>query len=339
MTVIVGSSNKDGSGSASNLTPENGLELNMEYAIYENGWGGGVYYQHQYDNIHVSQEWDDWGYYSRAQFINTGEWNADGLKEIYIHDDGQSLMLEDENEEGDIYIGNFADVSLTLTEDFVYYWSSNIYVSGAKRGHIDVSELDYGVNLYIEPQSNGPSWSNLFTVTTSDDDDQVSFTSTDDHQGTNWTEFNVSLNDGDDTFIYRLEEASSQYQTRYVDGGEGFDQLVIYEDAENLEFANFESISGSRYYYDEYEYDYESNVTLTLNEEILIANNADTSLLEIQDLAVEFADDYDSIYTTERRGYEYEYEYYETEYYVIITYDDQTYGLVTNTLEGWELAA
>ncbi len=323
MTVIVGSSNTDGSGSASNLTPDNGLELNMEYTSYDGSWdgsGGGTYYNERYDDIYISQSWDHYGYES-IEFRNTAEWNHQGLKEISINDDGIALVC---GQYGNLYVGNFVDVSLTLTRDLSDETGSLVVVDGAKRGEIDVSEMNDGVDMYIIPQSNSASWSNLFTVNTTDSSDYLDFIS--ENQGSHWTEFDVSLNGGDDYFSYRLDASSSSQQMRYVDGGDGIDTLNVYQNPDDLSFSNFEVIEG------------QGDYTLTLDEQLLSGNNADTAPLTVNDLSIEFAEGYDYLYATYDQVYDDPYEGDEIEYTVVVSYDDTAYYVLTDSLnEGWDL--
>ncbi len=325
MTVIVGSSNTDGRGSASSLTPENGLELNMEYTRYEGSWdgnGGGIHYNDRYDDIFISKSWDHYGY-ERIEFTNIAEWNHQGLKEISINDDGLALVS---GQYGDMYVGNFVDVSLTLTRDLSEETGSSVVISGAKRGEIDVSELNDGVDMFILPQSNGPSWSNLFTVSTSNSSDSLDFYSDSLDQGSHWTEFDVSLNGGNDYFSHRLDASSSSQQMRYVDGGDGIDTLNVYKNPDDLSFSNFEIIEG------------QGDYTLTLDEQLLSGNNADTAPLTVNDLSIEFAEGYDYLYATYDQVHDDPYEGDEIEYTVVVSYDDTAYYVLTDSLnEGWDL--
>ncbi len=65
----------------------------------------------------------------------------------------------------------------------------------AKRGTIDTSGADSDDSIYIAVSSNSYSWSNLFTITTGDGDDDVTLA---DVTGSQYTSFDISLGDGND---------------------------------------------------------------------------------------------------------------------------------------------
>ncbi len=327
MSVIVGATNTDGTGSAANLTKDNGewIDLNQT-PTYQNNQGMGGNWRIEQGNVTVSSSWDHYGQ-TNTSFTNTGVWNEAGLKEIYIDSDDMEKV------DGNYLfftIKNFVDVYLNFSEDLSISNFSMIDIIDAKRGDIDTTALNDQTTLNITPYSNGASWSNLFNVTTGDYADRVTFyTQRSDYEGntSQWTEFDVSLGGGNDTFIYSLSAAASDEQTRYVDGGEGVDTLYWYTNSDDLTFVNFEYV---------YTYAGQSR-SLSLNQTILDNNNADEAGLTVVNFDLEFSDEYDSIAATA----ELDDSGNETGYYsVVVTYDDDTYTVISNHIDDdWLLAS
>lgn len=325
MTLIVGTTNLDGTGSASNLTADNGTVIdigdsNSFQNVLNEEWGSELIL----DNIEIDKGGDHYGSLS-VLIYNTAEWNAEGMKEIYLDSNFTEMAMATlDCYQGGISIYNFVDVYINFSDPDTfgdYSWNIGVNIYGAKRGDIDLSSLDISLTwLNIVPYSNGDSWSNMFTVTMGDSDDYVTFTSSNyayTSDATQWTEFDVSLNGGDDTFTYALDAAASSDQTRYVDGGDGDDTLELETDSGILDFANFESIENGS----------DDDLTVTLSEDLLEAN----SELTITDLDIEFSDDYDSI-TVEETDSDY--------YTVTVVYDDESFTLSTNVInDDWLLAS
>ncbi len=364
MTIIVGTTNTDGSGSAANLTAENGLEItedmfneNPNAVSWEDSDG---YYSYE----------DTQGYYSNDFYFqitsnrnsvsytieNTSEWNADDLKEIYITNVYTST--------GTLTIENFVDVYLapyqnqsgsydvTEDEDFNYVGGNIYWILYAKRGVIDTTsegdEINYFDRVLIVPKSNGDSWSNLFDITTGSGNDTVamigSYCSDYDYDidtSSTYTEFTIDLGADNDEFRYSLEVANSNDQLRYVDGGTGTDLIALYRDTSDLDFDNFEIITNYS----------DSDVTLTITEEQLADNASSDEGLIIDAVDIEFAEDYDAIVVSELTDAQVEYieqqydEIWEStdtdDYYAVtVTYGDNTYTLLTNDVDSdWLTAA
>lgn len=328
MSVIFGTTNTDGTGTSANLTTDNGTELAVsgrEY-YYDDGYHGSSWYVASGD-VEMTYDVNHSGSVT-LKIENEGEWNSSEAKELYI--DSVSMSHAFNGQHMQMTIDNFVDVTIILDDVLVgdneSYSRNVININDAKRGYIDTSDVYFegGLTLEISPSSNGSSWSNLFEITTGDSSEDVTFNN-DSGTGTQWTEFKVDLGGGSDSFTYQLESAASTSQTRYVDGGEGDDTLVLLTDSEDLDFVNFEYIeNGSN----------TQDYTLTLSEEIL-ANNS--SGLTITDLNIEFSDDYESIEVESELDESGE----ETGYYdVTVIYDDATYSIVTNEIDDtWLLAS
>ncbi len=319
MTMIVGETNTDGSGSAANLTEDNGTVLDLTYFYSGSESDTDTLVS---DDITISETNYHYGRIS-VSVTNTAEWNAQGLKEFYI-DSYDNWPFD--NYYPRLFISNFVDVHIDIASigyNYAEAYTITFAIYDAKRGDIDLSALNTDISTYITivPYSNGASWSNLFTITTGDSVDSVTFTtegSAYEAGTTKYTEFDVDLGAGDDTFTFDLDAAASTSQTRYVDGGEGDDTLVLDSDSNILDFANFEYIeNGSD----------DAEITLTLSQALLENNSA----LTITDLDIEFADDYSSITVTETDD-----DYYN----VTVVYDDESYSFTTNEIDSdWILAS
>ncbi|SDG76823.1 hypothetical protein SAMN04488136_10455 [Vibrio xiamenensis] len=229
--ILVGATNTSGKGSAADLTVDNGTQIILDQDSY-------------YQAGYLAAYLDD----GDLDIENLAGWGAADLKEISITDGDYSQLT----------ITDFVDIAIT---DGDY---ESIIINQAKRATIDLSDSDQGVSVYLTPYSNNDHWSNLYQVTMGSGDDYVSFsmTASTNPNSTKWTEFDVDLGDGDDTFDYALKEAASDTQQRSVDGGDGFDSLLLSGDNSDIEFVNFEYV------------ELEDGETLTLTEQDLINNSA-----------------------------------------------------------------
>ncbi len=350
--LIYGSSNTNGSGSAANLTPENGTEVVWEY----DPEGSETYHRSNWEYItdqvrgHIS---DVNGYYMALNFDNVGEWNDDGVKELHIDSD-----LPNANDINSMYVSKFVDVDIDIgtmaaapyelgSESYFLFDSAldidvqfRIDVLNAKRGHIDASQSNQDVGVLINPESNGDSWSNLFEVETGSGNDAVTFESFFDggdslhvQPSSEWTEFNVSMAEGDDTFIYSIHQANNDAMTRFVDGGEGFDTLALHRDSDDIEFSGFELITVDG--------DGEEIVTLAMDQELLEDNSSSEQGLILDSVEVELTDDYTSIEVADLSQAQSDYlsghDLDSSEFAAVtVTYGDDSYTLLTNEVsDAW----
>ena len=156
------------------------------------------------------------------------------------------------------------------------------------------------------------------------------------YESTQWLEVDATLGDDDSLAVYQLASAANSDITRFLDGGDGVDTLILYDDINGLEFQNFEKIYNV------------SDDTLILTQERL-ENNATSGTLgvignveiseNIDELTVGLLDVYNSYwdsyfinnseYTV---GYSYG-DYYTTTLDVPVSLDlqigDSHYSLVT----------
>ncbi len=348
--IIYGSSNTNGSGSAADLTPENGVEL-----IWEEGTAEGTVDDEEWtydfhENIYSvgSEIFIRTGDAETMGITNYGTWNDDGVKEVYIDSD-----QPDASDIDFIYIRDFVDVELDLGDwaasdyatsyDHLVYFDNvqfEVAIFDAKRGHVDASESTEDIGLLIQPYSNGGSWSNMFEVEMGSGNDFVQFESyahiSDDQHispSSEWTEFNVSMAEGDDTFIYSIHQANNDAMTRFVDGGEGFDSLLLHRDSDDIEFSDFELITVDG--------DGEEVVTLTMDQELLEDNSSSEQGLILDSVEVELTDDYTSIEVADlsqaQSDYLSEHDLDSSEFAAVtVTYGDESYTLLTNEVsDAW----
>ncbi len=327
--AYIGSSNKDGTGSAQNLNATNGTSV---FARYENDdwWNGEYYYQDDNVDIYCNQEMVNHGHDDfEAKVIS--QWNAAGCKEIKMGGVFSSVG-----------ISNFVDFDMSVGQ-FDYFGS--VYIENAKRGNLDIgagSAWDPWdvMETKIQPHSNGDSWSNMFTVVSTEITDRLTFTSTL-SDGTvdptgKWTEFNVSLGSSDDSFYYDLVLPANDSRSRFVDGGENgeflsefdildLDTLYLYRDTADIEFINFEQISSNG-----------SSISL---DSTALSNNASKDVgLILNNTIANFSEDIDvlSIHTLSEETEQYlETQHIEqTSYWkVIVTDGNSEYLLIVDNIE------
>lgn len=244
MTVIVGETNTDGSGSSTNLDSDNGVVVVTSYSE---------------DGVLVI---DTDGEIIDTATAGSSEWDADGYKEISVEGSYESIT-----------IANFVDVDIDTESDTGF---THIEVLYAKRGVIDTTGTDSADSIYIAVTTNNDHWSNTFTVTTGDGNDFVEFANV---ENSYLTGFDVDLGDGNDTLdISELLVASDNADARTADGGDGLDVLITNGD-EAVDFENFEVITGS------------SDVTVTLDAELLEANSTSEFGLVVADVQVDLGED------------------------------------------------
>ncbi len=209
--IIVGNLPRD--GSAADLTSDNGTLIPSDPANY---YQAGFIATHVYSNANLD-------------ILNLAGWNAEGSKGIAITN-GDYFGLS---------VTNYVDVAI-LGGSYQF-----IEINQAKRATVDLSDAHTGTYLAITPYSNNAIWSNHYQVTMGSGNDHVTFSMADSSnpRTTKWTEFTVNLGAGNDSFYYDLFAAASGDQQRSVDGGSGFDSLLLGADSSDLDFANFEYIT------------------------------------------------------------------------------------------------
>ncbi|WP_367990318.1 hypothetical protein AB2S62_17125 [Vibrio sp. NTOU-M3] len=212
MSVIFGTTNTDGTGSAADLNEENGILVNDDY-------------QQDGVNINVTDE-DELGFSFSEIEADTSVWNSP--KEVKVEGSTDEV----------IQINNFVDVYIDNQSDLGH---SQLDVLNVKRAFINTAGVDSDDSIMIGVKSNSVQWSNLFEVSTGEGNDAVSMMNI---ENSKYTEFDINLGNGNDKFDFsNLELAEYQSQLRHVDGGEGLDVLYTNGDA-NLTFEGFEVVQG-----------------------------------------------------------------------------------------------
>ncbi len=337
MSILIGSSNIDGSGSAANLIDLGGTEL--EYSDLTS----------EFLNVDGNKE----KHY--AIVLNSGvQWNDPGVKEIYIDE-----YLDYDR----TYISGFVDVFIKYPEtDGIE--ETDLSIGVCKRGYIDTTALgNSNDEIRVSMESNSGDWSNLLEVFTGDGNDEVEIrmpTNFDDDDPTNkyiidvsatYSEFNVNLGSGNDVFSYR-NSAMTHFNdsvSRYVDGGDGTDIIYISKSIYDLNFSNFEAIISNPYY---------DNLEIAISEQQLANNGVSNIGTIVNDISISIIDDYTSItvesLSTNQENYissviselentvyhdnnTYSFDENLDNYYAVtITYQDSSYTLLTNEInEDW----
>ncbi len=328
-SLITGSTNTDGTGSAANLTVENGHEIDLDHYTTFDDYGNtdGKWTIVDGDTT-IEDSFNRYGD-NRVSITNTADWNDDGEKEISI-DTADFDFLNDSDY---LTISNYVDVDLRVA-DIDHNGELMINIEGTKRGTIDLSDNDGASELSIAAKSNSDHWGNMFKVTGSNYQDSVSI-GTGGNDGTQYTEFSMDLAGGDDTFSCTLYSAKSDSQTRFVDGGEGVDTITVCstesgnhsDTVTDVDFVNFEIINAR----------YVDN--LILNEDILEKNGTEDSPLTVKNATeIDFAGDVESISAVET-DYINEHGRPEDGYYeVTVDYADASYTVITDSVDDSWLA-
>ena len=331
--VVFGETNTDGTGSAANLGEYNGEIIGLLDWQFDSI----AYFLHDnfvYEGEHVFGSIHNVDLTFALDIVNNAEWNQGGLKEISITD-GQ---LQNDGEFSQINISGFVDVHIdtsAMSEWLPDYEVLNISVYEAKRGTIDVTGISNDVDIEITPYSNGEGWSNTFSVATGEGNDNVSFDAFINPDriaaGTSrWTEFDVKLGDGDDTFYYALTDAELADTERLVEGGEGFDTLKLSSDTDDLSFSDFELITSTS----------NSGVSLSISSDLLAANTNELGFI-LDDVSAQFSDDYTSIEVADlsqaQSNYLSEHDLDSSEFAAVtVSYGDDSYTLLTNEVsDAW----
>lgn len=212
MSVIFGTTNTDGTGSAADLNEENGILVQDDY-------------QQDGVSINVTGE-DELGFSFSEIEADTSVWNSP--KEVKVEGSTDEV----------IQVNNFVDVYIDNQSDLGH---SQLDVLNVKRAFINTAGVDSDDSIMIGVKSNNEQWSNLFEVNTGDGTDAVSMMNI---ENSKFTEFDINLGNGNDKFDFSsLELSAKEGQLRHVDGGEGLDVLYTNGDA-NLVFEGFEVVQG-----------------------------------------------------------------------------------------------
>ncbi|MGD8110781.1 hypothetical protein [Vibrio sp. TRT 17S01] len=213
MSVIIGTTNLDGTGSSADLTPENGFIVpdffNQDGII-------AATINSQYDVPFTSF------------VLQSAEWNKAGYKEAKVDGSYESITID-----------NFVDVDITNQSST---GTSHIDVLNVKRGQIDTTGVESDDSIYVGVRSNSDAWGNTFEIETGAGDDNVTLAG---FMGSEYTEFKIELGEGNDVVdISTIEAASHTDKERVIEGGEGLDTLVTNGDAV-VRFEGFEVVEGT----------------------------------------------------------------------------------------------
>jgi len=208
--VIVGTTNFDGTGSATNLTIDNATDYgflmgtgSVDDLIADLSVSGGV---------------------SSMTSVLLDTWNQTGFKEVSI-DNNSSL----------VHVKNFVDVDIDNDNSV----SSDIFVENAKRGHIDTGSGSD--SIYVSVTSNSSLWDNTFHIDSGAGNDVIILTNASNSQ---YTSFDINADSGNDTVnVSGLYYSETEDVTRHVDGGSGLDVLML-SGQDTVDFENFEVIKG-----------------------------------------------------------------------------------------------
>ncbi len=162
MNIIFGETNTDGTGTASDLTTENGHKFDIENVTLDTSDPFQFVAFQEIGNVMLEYTNTYYGYVT-TKITNNGEWNASGVKEVSIEyfgpdsDDAFSIVANNSL----IKIENFVDVNINLeghmqSSDYYDYdgefW---LEIYNAKRADIDTSDFDANTIIKISTQSNG----------------------------------------------------------------------------------------------------------------------------------------------------------------------------------------
>ncbi len=213
MSIIFGTTNTDGSGSAQDLTEDTGI------VISGTGETDGV--------NHVILGEGDFGLDFSTIEVDADEWNGVDNKEISIDESADYIRVD-----------NFVDVEIINSAEDGF---SHIEVLNVKRGLIDTSATDSDDSIVIGVNANNNHWSNEFEITTGEGNDTVLMT---DVARSGYTDLDINTGEGNDTIdLADLHAAASSDQVRHVDGGTGLDVLVTNGDSV-LQFEGIEVVEG-----------------------------------------------------------------------------------------------
>lgn len=187
-SVKVGTTNLDGTGSATNLSPSN--EILSE--INSSGSGSDATAISDADTITATAT----------------SWNAAGAKELKIDAIDTNVVGTD-----------FVDVDINSADS-----TSGIDISlyNSKRGEVETGSGSDSVHITV--QSNSANWDNTFVVNTNAGDDSIIFENSENSQ---FTHLDIDAGSGDDIIdISALNANSFSADGRILDGGSGDDTIT-----------------------------------------------------------------------------------------------------------------
>jgi hypothetical protein len=239
--INVGTTNTDGTGSATNLSAAVATATLSGSGVYQNG----------VDMINAG--------FGSMTYAYVDVWNKLGYKEVQINNDSDFVLVK-----------NFVDVDITNTNDD----GAVINVLDAKRGHITTADGDDTIS--ITTFSNSASWSNTFNINSGDGDDSITLTASTKvptgytSANSQYTSFHIEAGAGDDSVnVSGLKAPVSSAVSRVVDGGEGLDTLTLSGD-DSVSFSNFEVVIGTEKNF---------GTSITVDSDLLVANASEFGLV------------------------------------------------------------
>ncbi len=209
--INTGTTNLDGSGSATNLTVENATTYLAEAGIEAvDGASLGV---------------SEFANGFSMTYASVDVWNKSGFKEVQINTSSDLVLVD-----------NFVDVDINNDNED----GADIYVNNVKRGSIDTGNGDD--NIQVSIYSNTASWSNRFSIDSGAGDDSIALYNS---VNSKFTSYDIDAGTGNDTVD--VSDISTQYNnsvTRTADGGDGFDSIII-SGTDNVSFSNFEVVTAT----------------------------------------------------------------------------------------------
>lgn len=251
MSIIIGTTNTDGTGSSVDLDENNGTYINDDSSLTWNE-----------DGVTVESDNED---HSKIDSItiSSDEWNKEGYKEANLNSEATYID-----------INNVVDVNIVNNTASHF---SEINVMNAKRGQIDTSNGVSNDVINVGIKSNSDSWSNHFDINSGHGNDEITMTGI---EGSQYTSFSIDAGKGNDTVdVSGMAYASSADKERHIEGGKGFDTLITNGD-DTITFEGFEVVQGTGF-----------DQTLTLDSDALAANYKPGFGLVVSDIDVEFSDD------------------------------------------------
>ncbi|MDP2573394.1 hypothetical protein Q8W40_14475 [Vibrio penaeicida] len=208
-TTYVGTTNTDGTGSASGLTAGNATQSLVGVGSISA------------DGVNLEST----GGVLSATILSSDSWNKAGYKEAKV--DGNDQI---------VYVNNFVDVDIDNQNNN----GASIAVSNAKRGEIDTGTGND--NIAVSAYSNSISWGNLFEINSGAGNDTISITNAKNSQ---FTQFDIDAGTGNDEVdVSGLLGPAAGVTGRDADGGSGFDVLKL-SGTDTVTFENFEVVKGT----------------------------------------------------------------------------------------------
>jgi len=194
MTIKIGTSNTDGSGSATNLNVSNQVLETLPNSS---------------NSINVAGKYSAYiNHITNLIYAISDVWNGLVTKEVRVDAVNK-----------DISVNNFVDIDINAdgSESDI-----NVSITDAKRGEVHTGEGNDTVDITIKSNSVTNSWNNLFTIETGLGNDSITLT---DSENSNFTSVNIDAGAGNDTVNLRGILGGESGVSRIVYGGHG-DDLV-----------------------------------------------------------------------------------------------------------------